>query len=76
MQICCITYHNREDDGQEGGFQDPEHSQTDDLDQCEQVHSPQRNMTEVRKVWLVLRWHHVQFNPVPELWMMMRQGRN
>lgn len=68
-----ITYHNREDDGQEGGFEDPEHSQTYDLDQCEQVYPPQRNMTEVGEVGLVLGRHHVQLNSVPELWRETRQ---
>lgn len=69
-----VTYHNREDDCQEGGFEDPEHTQTYDLDQCEQVYLPQRNMAKVGVVGLVLGRHHVQLNPVPELWRMMRQG--
>lgn len=67
LQMYFTTYHNREDDGQEGGFEGPEHSQTCDLDQCEQVYPPQRNMTKVGEIGLVLRWHHVQLNPVPEL---------
>lgn len=66
-QTCSITYHNGEDDGQEGGFEDPEHSQTYDLDQCEQVYPPQRNVAEVGEVGLVFGRHHVQLNPVPEL---------
>ncbi len=61
------TYHNREYDGQEGGFEDPEDSQTCDLYQCEEVYLPQRNMAEVGEVGLVLGWHHIQLNPVPEL---------
>lgn len=74
LQVYFITYHNGEDDGQEGGLEDPEHSQAYDLDQCEEMHLPQGNVTEVREVRLVLGRHHVQFNPVPELWRVMRKG--
>lgn len=70
IRVYSITYHNRKDDSQEGGFEDPEHSQTYDLDQREQVYPPQRNMAEVGEVRLVLGRHHVQLNPVPELWRM------
>lgn len=60
--------HDREDDGEEGGFEDPEDGEADDLQQSEQMNSSQRNMTQVGVVWLVLRWHQEQFDPVPELW--------
>lgn len=72
--MCLITYHNGEDDGQEGGLEDPEHSQTYDLDQREQVYPPQRYVTEVGEVGLVLGRHHVQLNSVPELWRTMSQA--
>lgn len=65
--VCSFTNHNGEDDGQEGGLQDPENSQTCDLDQREEVHLPQGDVTEVGEVGLVFGWHHVQLNPVPEL---------
>lgn len=59
--------HDGEDDGEEGGFEDPEDSEADDLQQREQVNSPEWNMAQVRVVWLVLRWHQKQLDPVPEL---------
>lgn len=65
-----FTHHNREDDGQEGGLQDPKNSQTCDLDQREEVHLPQWNVTEVGEVGLVLGGHQIQFDSVPELQRM------
>lgn len=59
--------HDGEDDGEEGGFEDPEHGEADDLQQCEQVNFPERNMAQVGEVWLVLRRHQEKFDPVPEL---------
>lgn len=60
--------HDGEDDGKEGGFEDPEDGKADDLQQCKQMNSPEWNMAQVRVVWLVLRWHQEQLDPVPELW--------
>lgn len=59
--------HDGEDDGEEGGFEDPEDGEADDLQQCEQVNSPEWNMAQVGVVRLVLRWHQEQLDPVPEL---------
>lgn len=74
------TYHNGKYDCQEGGLEDPEHSQTCNLDQSEQVYPSERNMTQVGEVRLVLGRHHVQLYPVPELWKAMTtrglRGRN
>lgn len=61
------TYHDGEDDGQEGGFEDPENSQAYNLDESEEMNPPQRNVAEIAEVWLVLGWHQEQLDPVPEL---------
>lgn len=60
--------HDGEHDGEEGGFEDPEDGEADDLQQREQVNSPEWNMAQVGVVWLVLCWHEEQLDPVPELW--------
>ena len=60
-------YHDREEDGQNGGLENPKDSQTDDLDQGEEVDPPQRHVTQEREVRLVLGRHHVQLDPLPEL---------
>lgn len=70
IKVYSITYHNWEDDSQEGGFEDPEHSQTYNLDEREQVDPPQRNVAQEGEIRLVLGRHHVQLDPVPELWRM------
>lgn len=59
--------HDWEDDGEESGFEDPQDGEADDLQQREQMNSPEGNMTQVGVVWLVLRWHQEQFDPIPEL---------
>lgn len=53
------THHYWENDGEEGGLEDPEDSQTDYLDQGEQMDASQRNMTQEGEVWLVFGWHQV-----------------
>lgn len=35
--LCAEPYHDREDDCSHGGFEDPEHSQADNLHQSEEV---------------------------------------
>lgn len=57
MPVCSSTNHHGEDDGQEGGFEDPEDGQAGDLDQREEVHPPQRDVAEVGEVRLVLGRH-------------------
>lgn len=60
-------YHHRKDDGGSGRFNDPEEHQAGELDEGEQVNLPQRNMSQVDEVWLVLSWHPKQLQPVEEL---------
>lgn len=64
---CVDQDHDGEDDGEEGGFEDPEDGEADDLQQCEQVNSPERNVTQVGVIRLVLRRHQKQLDSVPEL---------
>lgn len=42
--LAFYTHHDWEDDGEEGWFEDPEDSQTDQLDEGEQVDPAQRHM--------------------------------
>ena len=60
-------HHDREDDGRYGRLEGPEDSQTDNLDQGEEMDSPQRNVTQEGEVWLVLGWHQIQLDTLPEL---------
>lgn len=65
--FCVSSHHHWEDDGQEGGLEDPEDGETDDLDQGEEVDSSQRDVTQEGEVWLVFGRHEVQLDPLPEL---------
>lgn len=61
------THHYWEDDGEEGGLQDPEDSQTDDLNEGEKMDASQRNVTQEGEVRLVFGRHQIQLDPLPEL---------
>lgn len=61
------AHHDWEDDGKECGFEDPEDSQTDQLDEGEQMDPPERHMPQEGEVWLVLGWHQVELDALPEL---------
>lgn len=65
--FCFYTHHHREDDGEKGGFEDPEDGQTDQLDEGEQMHPSQRHVPQEGEVWLVLGWHQVELDALPEL---------
>lgn len=52
-----MSHHDREDDGSHGGLEDPEQSQAKDLHKSEEVDLPERNVSQVNQVRLVLRWH-------------------
>lgn len=60
-------YHDGEDDGSHGGFEDPEHSQADDLHQGEEVDAAQRDMPQEHVVGLVLGRHQEELAAIPEL---------
>lgn len=62
-----VTHHYWEDDGEEGGLQDPEDSQTDDLNKGEKMDASQRNVTQEGEVRLVFGRHQIQLDPLPEL---------
>ena len=53
-------YHHGEDDGGGRGLDDPQQHQTCELGHSEEVHLPQRNVTQVDEVWLVLGRHGKQ----------------
>lgn len=61
------AHHYWEDNSQERGFEDPENSQADDLDEGEKMDASQRNMTQEGEVWLVFGWHQIQLYTLPEL---------
>ena len=61
------THHHWEDDGQEGGLQDPEDGQTDDLDQGEEMDPPQGDVAQEGEVRLVFGGHQIQLDTLPEL---------
>ncbi len=61
------SHHDREDDGGHSGLEDPEDGQTCDLHHSEEVHAPQRYVTQEHEIWLVLGWHEEQLHPLPEL---------
>lgn len=61
------TNHDREDDGHEGGLEDPQDGQTGDLDQREEVDPSEGDVAEIGKVRLVLRGHQIELDPIPEL---------
>lgn len=61
------THHHGEDDGSLGGLDDPQQDQTAQLDDGEEMDLPQRNVTQVDEVGLVLGRHAEQRESVEEL---------
>lgn len=61
------THHDWEDYGQEGGLEDPEDSQTDNLDKCEEMDASQGDVAQEGKVRLVFGRHEIQLDAFPEL---------
>lgn len=61
------THHYWEDDGEEGGLQDPEDGQADDLNEGEKMDASQRNVAQEGEVRLVFGRHQIQLDPLPEL---------
>lgn len=61
------TNHHGEDDGSLGGLDDPQQDQTAQLDDGEKMDLPQRDVTEIDEVGLVLSWHAEQREAVEEL---------
>lgn len=51
------AHHNGEDDSSHSRFEDPEESQTQALDEGEEVDTSLGNMPQVDQVRLVLGWH-------------------
>lgn len=52
-----FLYHDRENNGRHGGFEDPEKSQAEDLDEGKEVDLPEGNVPQVNQVWLMLGRH-------------------
>ena len=62
-----LLYHHRENNSSSGGFDDPKEDQAAELNDGKQMNLPQRNMSQVDKVWLVFCWHPKQFQTIKEL---------
>lgn len=73
-KISRFTYHHGKDDGSSGGLDEPEQNQTAELDDGEEVHLPQRYMSEIDEVWLVLGWHAEKRDAVKELEKINQQN--
>lgn len=60
-------YHHREDHRGSSRFDDPQQHQAGELNYCEYVNLPQRHVSQVDQVRLVLCRHPKQLNTVKEL---------
>lgn len=61
------AYHHGENDRSRQRFDDPEQNQAAELGDGEQVNLPQRDVSQIDKIWLVLRRHTDKFQTVEEL---------
>lgn len=55
-----FSHHDREDDGSHSRLEDPEESQTQALDEGEEVDASLGDVPQVDQVRLVLCWHQEQ----------------
>lgn len=62
-----MDYHHGENDSSGQRFDDPEQNQAAELGDGEQVNLPQRDVSQIDKIWLVLRGHTDEFQAVKEL---------
>lgn len=62
-----FTYHHRKDNGSPGGLDNPQKNETAELNYGKEVHLPQRYMSQVDEVWLMLSWHTKQREAIKEL---------
>lgn len=62
-----VSYHDREYDRSHGGLEDPEQSQAKDLKECEEMDLPERNVSQVHQVRLMLRRHQKQLQTIHKL---------
>lgn len=69
-----MSHHDREDDGSHSGLEDPEKSQTDGLDEGEEVDASLGDVAQVDQVWLVLGRHQEQLESVHELEADIKSG--
>lgn len=60
-------YHDREDNGSHCGLEDPEQSQTQALDEGEEVDASLGHVSQVDEVRLVFGWHQDQQEAIHEL---------
>lgn len=61
------AHHNGEDNGSHCRLEDPEESQTQALDESEEVDTSLGDVPQVDQVRLVLAWHQEQLQTVHEL---------
>ena len=57
MQQQIRTNHNREDQGSVSRLDEPQYTQTEQLNQCEDMDSIDGNLTQIHQIRLVLDWH-------------------
>lgn len=62
-----MSYHDGEDDGGDGGLQDPQEGQAQGLDEGEEVDASLGDVPQVDQVGLVLGGHQEQLQAVHEL---------
>lgn len=62
-----MSYHDREYDGGHSGFEDPQQSQAEDLDEGEEVDLPEGNVSQVNQVRLMFRRHQKQLKTIHKL---------
>lgn len=63
----AAAHHHGKDNGSYGRLEDPEESQTQALDEGEEVDTPLGDVPQVDQVRLVLGWHQEQLQTVHEL---------
>ena len=57
MQQQNGTNHNREDQGSLSGLDEPQYTQTKQLNQCEDMDPIDGNLTQIHQIRLMLDWH-------------------
>lgn len=65
--VTMAAHHHGEDNGSHRRLEDPEESQTQALDEGEEVDASLGDVPQVDQIRLVLGWHQVQLQAVHEL---------
>lgn len=62
-----VSYHDGEYNSSHSGLEDPQQSQTKDLDEGEEMNLPKGNMSQVNQVRLMLRRHQKKLETIHKL---------